>query len=308
MDLAGVSQSGAAGDASDTDGQPKGRASGKRASQTSYNSHDANCSIERFFDFAQNDEDVTPLEERIGYKFRNSLLLAEALTHPSLGHEAQRYHLDYQRLEFLGDAVLQLVITEYLFRNFRGEAEGQLTKLRSRLVSREALRMHGATLDLGRYIMMGRGEEASGGRDRTSTLADAFEALIGALYLDGGLDVAKNFILTQTRADLEELAEKPVDINPKGDLQELLQSISPHSPVYELISQTGPEHEKTFVSQVVWDGVVLGQGIGRSKKQAETAAALEALKLKRWEKSRDLTRLDDPGSREDRYGPESIRD
>ena len=227
---------------------------------------------------------MTPLEERIGYKFRNSLLLAEALTHPSLGHEAQRYHFDYQRLEFLGDAVLQLVITEYLFSNFQGEAEGQLTKLRSRLVSRDALRTHAAALDLGHYILVGRGEEASGGRERTSTLADAFEALIGALYLDGGLDVAKNFILTQTRADLAKLAEEPVDFNPKGDLQELLQSISPRSPVYELVSQSGPEHEKTFVSQVVWEGIVLGQGNGRSKKQAETAAALEALQSKRWEK------------------------
>ena len=228
--------------------------------------------------------DVTPLEERIGYKFRNSLLLAEALTHPSLGHEAQRYHFDYQRLEFLGDAVLQLVITEYLFSYFQVEAEGQLTKLRSRLVSRDALRTHAAALDLGRYILMGRGEEASGGRERTSTLADAFEALIGALYLDGGLEVAKNFILTQTRADLAKLAEEPVDFNPKGNLQELLQSISPHSPVYELVSQSGPEHEKTFVSRVVWEGIVLGQGTGRSKKQAETAAALEALQSRRWEK------------------------
>ena len=240
-----------------------------------------------FCEVAKNDRDVTPLEERIGYKFRNPLLLAEALTHPSLGHEAQRYHFDYQRLEFLGDAVLQLVITEYLFRNFRVEAEGQLTKLRSRLVSREALKMHAVTLDLGRYILMGRGEEASGGRERTSTLADAFEALIGALYLDGGLEAAKKFILTQTRADLDSLAEKPVDINPKGDLQELLQSISPHSPIYELVSESGPEHEKTFVSQVVWEGIVLGQGSGRSKKQAETVAALEALQLKRWEKERE---------------------
>ena len=231
---------------------------------------------------------MTPLEERIGYKFRNSLLLAEALTHPSLGHETQRYHFDYQRLEFLGDAVLQLVITEYLFRHFGGEAEGQLTKLRSRLVSREALRMHAATLDLGRYLLMGRGEETSGGRERTSTLADAFEALIGAIYLDGGLDAAKEFILTQTRTDLEQLAEKPVDINPKGHLQELLQSISPSSPIYELVSQSGPEHEKTFVSQVVWEGIVLGQGSGRSKKQAETAAALEAMQLKRWEKKTDV--------------------
>jgi ribonuclease III len=226
---------------------------------------------------------VTPLEERIGYKFRNSLLLAEALTHPSLGHEAQRYHFDYQRMEFLGDAVLQLVITEYLFSHFQAEAEGQLTKLRSRLVSRDALRRHAAALDLGHYILMGRGEEASGGRDRTSTLADAFEALIGALYLDGGLDVAKDFILTQTRDDLAKLTEEPVDFNPKGDLQELLQSISPRSPIYELVSQSGPEHEKTFVSEVLWEGIVLGHGTGRSKKQAETAAALEALQLKRWE-------------------------
>ena len=227
---------------------------------------------------------MTPLEESIGYKFRNSLLLAEALTHPSLGHETQRYHFDYQRLEFLGDAVLQLVITEHLFRNFRVEAEGQLTKLRSRLVSRDALKTHAAALDLGRYILMGRGEETSGGRERTSTLADTFEALIGALYLDGGLEVAKNFILAQTRGDLEKLAEEPVDINPKGDLQEFLQSISPRSPIYELVSQSGPEHEKTFISQVVWEGIVLGQGSGRSKKQAETAAALEALNSRRWEK------------------------
>ena len=232
---------------------------------------------------------MTPLEERIEYKFRNSLLLAEALTHPSLAHEAQRYHFDYQRLEFLGDAVLQLVVTEYLFSHFQAEAEGQLTKLRSRLVSRDALRMHAAALDLGRYILMGRGEEASGGRERTSTLADAFEALIGALYLDGGLNVAKNFILTQTRADLAKLAEEPVDFNPKGDLQELLQSISPRSPLYELVSQSGPEHEKTFVSEVLWEGIVLGEGTGRSKKQAETAAALEALQLKRWEKSPEAT-------------------
>ena len=228
---------------------------------------------------------MSPIEERIGYKFRNSLLLAEALTHPSLAHETQRYHFDNQRLEFLGDAVLQLVISEYLFRHFGGEAEGQLTKLRSRLVSRETLRMHAAALDLGRYLLMGRGEETSGGRERTSTLADAFEALIGAIYLDGGLDTAKEFILAQARSDLAQLAEEPIEINPKGHLQELLQSISPRSPVYELISQSGPEHEKTFVVQAVWEGMVLGQGSGRSKKQAETAAALEAMKLKHWEKN-----------------------
>ena len=158
------------------------------------------------------------------------------------------------------DAILQLVITEYLYGHFRSEAEGQLTKLRSRLVSREALKGHALALDLGSYLMMGRGEEASGGRERGSTLADAYEALIGAIYLDSDLATAKKFILAQARADLDLLAEAPIDINPKGQLQELLQSISPRSPVYELISQSGPEHEKTFVVQAngtkswkVWD-------------------------------------------------------
>jgi ribonuclease-3 len=227
---------------------------------------------------------VHPLEERIGYKFRNPLLLAEALTHPSLGHETQQRHFDNQRLEFLGDAILQLVITEKLFQNFHDAPEGQLTKLRSRLVSRDSLKTYAIALDLGRFLMMGRGEEASGGRSRTSTLADAYEALIGAIYLDGDLDQARKFILAQAHSDLAEIAEAPVDINPKGQLQELLQSISPQSPVYKTISQSGPEHAKTFVVEVIWEKKVLGEGSGRSKKQAETAAAIQALELKRWKK------------------------
>src|SRR5437016_13278014 len=168
---------------------------------------------------------VSPLEERIGYKFRNSLFLAEALTHPSLGHETQRHHFDNQRLEFLGDAVLQLVITEHLFQHFGAEAEGQLTKLRSRLVSRETLKTYAAALDLGRYLLMGRGEEASGGRERTSTLTDAFEALIGALYLDGGLDTARKFILAQDRAALSQLEEKPIESTQTCRLRVLFDSI-----------------------------------------------------------------------------------
>jgi len=235
---------------------------------------------------------VHPLEERIGYKFRNPLLLAEALTHPSLGHETQQRHFDNQRLEFLGDAILQLVTTEYLFGHFGDQPEGQLTKLRSRLVSRDALKAHAAALDLGQFLLMGRGEEASGGRSRVSTLADAFEALIGAIYLDGGLEVTKTFILVQARADLTRLAEEPVDVNPKGYLQELLQSISPRSPLYELVSQSGPEHDKRFVVRVVWEGIVLGKGRGRSKKQAETAAAEEAMQLKHWKKAKRLGKID----------------
>src|SRR4051794_20858563 len=227
---------------------------------------------------------VNPLEERIGYKFRNPLLLAEALTHPSLRHETHRSHFDNQRLEFLGDAVLQLVMTEHLYGCFTTEAEGKLTKFRARLVSREALAGHAAAMELGTYLMMGRGEEASGGRSRNSTLADAFEALVGAIYLDSDLLTARRFILEQAAADLAQLVEQPEDINPKGQLQELLQAISPRSPVYEVISQTGPEHSKTFVVRAAWEGIELGQGSGKSKKQAETAAAIEAMREKRWEK------------------------
>jgi ribonuclease III len=226
---------------------------------------------------------MNPLEERIGYKFRNSLLLAEALTHPSVGHETQRHHFNNQRLEFLGDAILQLVITEYLYQHFSAEAEGQLTKLRSRLVSRESLRVRAAALDLGQYLMIGRGEEASGGRRRASTLADAYEALIGAVYLDSDLETARQFILTQSKPDLEQIHQAPVDINPKGHLQELLQSISPSSPCYETVSESGPEHDKTFVVRCEWEGMILGEGSGRSKKQAETAAAADAMKRKVWE-------------------------
>src|SRR5438128_2638566 len=131
---------------------------------------------------------MTPLEKRIGYKFRNSLLLAEALTHPSLSYETQRHHFDNQRLEFLGDAVLQLVVTEHLFELFPQCPEGQLTKMRSRLVSREGLKVHAVSIGLGHHLMMGRGEESSGGRSRGSVLADAFEALVGAMYLDGGIE------------------------------------------------------------------------------------------------------------------------
>jgi ribonuclease III len=226
---------------------------------------------------------MNPLEQRTGYKFRNSLLLAEALTHPSLGHETQRHHFDNQRLEFLGDAILQLIFTEHLYRLFPHFSEGQLTKLRSRLVSREGLKVHAINIGLGTYLMMGRGEEASGGRQRASILADAFEALVGAIYLDSNLEVVRRFVLEEAQSDIQRLTQQPLEVNPKGQLQEILQAISPKSPIYEIVSQTGPEHQKKFVAKVVWDGVELGSGEGSSKKQAETAAALTALKAKKWE-------------------------
>jgi ribonuclease-3 len=228
---------------------------------------------------------MNPLEQRIGYKFRNSLLLAEALTHPSLGHETQRHHFDNQRLEFLGDAVLQVIFTEHLFRLFPHFSEGQLTKLRSRLVSREGLKVHAISIGLGTYLMMGRGEEASGGRQRASILADAFEALVGAMYLDSNIEVVRRFVLDEALQDIQRLTHQPLEVNPKGQLQEILQAISPKSPIYEIVSQTGPDHQKLFVAKVIWDGLELGSGEGSSKKQAETSAALSALKAKIWETS-----------------------
>jgi ribonuclease-3 len=224
-------------------------------------------------------------EERIKYKFRNSLLLAEALTHPSLGHETHRRHFDNQRLEFLGDAVLQLIFTEHLYQLFPHYSEGQLTKLRARMVSRDGLQLHASKLALGDYLLMGKGEEMSGGRTRPSTLADAFEALMGAIYLDSGFESVRDFVLNLAAPDLENLRISPMDVNPKGQLQEILQSIAAVSPEYCVMSESGPEHDKRFVSCVKWQGIELGTGEGKSKKAAEMEAAIDALKKKIWLKA-----------------------
>jgi ribonuclease-3 len=225
---------------------------------------------------------MSPLEERIRYKFRNSLLLAEALTHPSLGYETQRHHFDNQRLEFLGDAVLQLVFTEHLFNLFPNFSEGQLTKMRSRLVSREGLKVHAVSIGLGHFLMMGKGEESSGGRVRASALADAFEALVGAMYLDGGYEAVRRFMLEEAQPDIENLRLEPMDVNPKGKLQEILQSIAPQSPKYSIAAQAGPEHSKEFTAVVTWQGKELGRGQGASKKEAHIAAALDSLQRESW--------------------------
>jgi ribonuclease-3 len=228
---------------------------------------------------------MNPLEQRLDYKFRNPLLLAEALTHPSLGYETQRHHFDNQRLEFLGDAVLQLIYTEFLFDTYPEFPEGELTKLRARLVSREGLRINADALDLGKYLMMGRGEEATGGRSRASSLADAYEALMGALYLDSDYVTVRRIVLTETRERLENLSLEDGNANPKGRLQEILQAIAPLSPSYEIVEQSGPEHLKQFVSRILWEGRELGRGSGSSKKEAETQAARMALQKRFWDLS-----------------------
>ena len=232
---------------------------------------------------------MNPLEERMGYKFRNGLLLAEALTHPSISLERKDYPFDNQRLEFLGDAVIQVVVTEHLFQMFPDFSEGRMTKLRTRIVSRMALRERAIALDLGSFLMMGRGEESSGGRERASNIADAFEAVVGAIYLDGGFEASRIFLLRQMEEVFADLASQPEEINPKGFLQEKLQFIAPNAPEYELLSQTGPEHSKRFVCRVMWNGQELARGEGLSKKEAQVAAAESALELRPWEKRRKAT-------------------
>lgn len=222
------------------------------------------------------------IEERIGYKFTNSLLLAEALTHPSLAYESKRPHFDNQRLEYLGDAVIQLILTDELFRLFPSFSEGRLTKLRSRLVSRSALCRYAHKIDLGEYLLLGKGESASGGRKRPSNLADAIEALAGAIYLDGGIGKAREFLLNNFSEFIEQIVDEPEENNPKGELQEQLQSIAPTSPSYSIVSQEGPDHSKSFVAEVTWEGTILGRGTGKSKKEAETQAAANALENESW--------------------------
>jgi ribonuclease-3 len=223
------------------------------------------------------------IEVKLAYKFRNPLLLAEALTHPSLAYESQKAHFDNQRLEFLGDAVLQLVLTEHLFRQFPDSPEGRMTKLRAQLVSRQALAQFATKLGLGHYILLGKGEEASGGRKRSSTLADALEALVGAIYLDSGYNSARDLVLRLFQEGIGTVAQSNEDGNPKGSLQEILQSLGQEAPRYVITGESGPDHRKVFHAQVSWRDVVLAQGRGKSKKEAEIRAALEALRKKRWQ-------------------------
>lgn len=201
-----------------------------------------------------------------------------ALTHPSVAHEqgpGVTVHHN-QRLEFLGDAVLQLVLTRELYMKFPGFGEGPLTKARAQLVNRRMLAEHGKRLEIGQYLQLSKGEELSGGRDRQSSLADAYEAVVGALFLDSNYDVAREFILREFH-DSFNLHALPTIENPKGELQELLQAATNEAPQYALDSMTGPDHDRVFVCTVHHRGVELGRGSGKNKKEAESQAALMAL-------------------------------
>jgi len=221
---------------------------------------------------------LAELQARLGHQFQDGNLLRLALTHPSIAHELNQPAAHNQRLEFLGDAVLGLVLAAEFYERFPGADEGLLTKSRAKLVNASCLAAHGRALGLGAHLVLSRGEESTGGRERSSALADAFEALLGAVFLDGGLAAARDFVLREFVSDFETLAEPAGIENPKGELQELLQSRSPQPPEYQLIAASGADHDRDFECAVLHDGVELARGFGKSKKAAESDAALAALK------------------------------
>lgn len=221
---------------------------------------------------------MSPYQElKLGYTFRDWELLKLALTHPSVAHEQGTPMQTNQRLEFLGDAVLQLVLTRDLYEKFPAFDEGPLTKARAKLVNRQTLAEHGLALNLGAYLLLSRGEETHGGRERPSALADAYEALVGAIFLDGGFEIAREFILREFSGDLGGLTVIPTMENPKGELQEMLQAVSSEAPQYNVVSASGPDHDRIFECTVAHGGVELARGRGKSKKAAESEAALAAL-------------------------------
>ncbi len=217
------------------------------------------------------------LETRIQYQFHNRALLQEALTHPSTQRQQRARHADNQRLEFLGDAVLQLVLSETLYQRLPDNDEGLMTKLRTRLVSAQPLANMARAIGLGEFLWLGKSEESAGGRERDSILSDALEALMGAIYLDGSFDAAQRFVLHVADAELKTVMDKPVDINPKGELQELLEGKLGSSPTYLIVQEDGPPHKRIYQAAAFWTSIELGNGKGFSKKEAEIKAASAAL-------------------------------
>lgn len=215
------------------------------------------------------------LQDKIGYRFQNTDLLKQALTHSSFANEQKINKLkDYERLEFLGDAVLELVSSEFLFREKPQMPEGQLTKLRASMVCEPALAYCAKDIDLGSYILLGRGEEYTGGRYRSSITSDVMEAIIGAIFLDGGIENAKKHIYRFILSDLE---NKILFLDSKTILQEEIQKKKDAQLRYELIGESGPDHNKQFTVDAYLNDVLIGSGTGRTKKAAEQQAAYEAL-------------------------------
>ena len=223
------------------------------------------------------------LEKTIGYSFKDKTLLKRAMTHSSYANEQRINKLgDYERLEFLGDAVLELVSSEFFYNKYPDLPEGKLTKIRSSNVCEPALAYCAREFELDKYILLGKGEEHTGGRKRDSIISDVCEALIGALYLDGGMKVAHDFIHRFILTDLE---NKTLFLDSKSVLQEMTQAADHTSLEYRLVSEAGPDHDKEFTVEVFVGGKRSGKGVGKTKKSAEQKAAYEAImKLRNKEK------------------------
>lgn len=223
----------------------------------------------------QDKYNLKALEERIGYRFGNQDLLKQAITHSSFINEQKINKTeDYERLEFLGDAVLELASSEFLFHEHEKLSEGELTKLRASMVCEPALAFCARDLELGCFIRLGKGEELTGGRERESITSDVMEAVIGAIYLDGGMEPARKFI---NRFILSDLENKRLFYDSKSRLQELIQGTLKKEFHYELLDESGPEHSKVFKVEIIMEDKSLGRGLGRTKKAAEQQAAYEAL-------------------------------
>ena len=221
---------------------------------------------------------MKPLEENLRYEFKNKKLLINALTHSSYANEARDGVSSNERLEFLGDSVLSIVVSEYIYKEFNNLPEGELTKLRASLVCEKSLCQFSRELELGKYLRLGKGEDKGGGRERDSILADAFEAVLAAMYLDGGFNVAKNHVMRFIKNELKHTDDE-VFKDYKTALQEIIQKNPEESVTYILTKETGPDHDKVFEVEVRLNSNTIGKGVGKNKKQAEQSAAKEALRL-----------------------------
>lgn len=223
------------------------------------------------------EQSISALEDTIQYHFKDKSLLVTALTHSSYANERRPSKdgktVNNERLEFLGDAVLEIISSDFLYHRYEKEPEGSLTKMRASLVCEPALARVAAEIGLPSFILLGKGETKTGGRNRPSIMADALEAMIGALYLDGGMEAASAFIRLFMLSDID---KRMLFVDCKTMLQEFLQARS-EEPVYRLIDESGPAHHKLFVVEVLLNGVPIGCGRGRSKKSAQQEAAKEAL-------------------------------
>ncbi len=219
------------------------------------------------------------IERRLGYRFRDPERLRQALTHRSVLQEmSEERSYANEQLEFLGDAVLELVVVDHIFRRFPQKNEGDLSKIKSMVVSGQSLEKISRRLHLGEYIIMSENEERNGGRTRLSILEDAFEAVVAAIYLDGGRRAAERFVKRNLIPVIDEVVDEKLDTNFKSQLLEYAQSNNGHTPVYSTISERGPDHEKVFVVEVSLNNRILARGEGKSKKAAQQEAARKALK------------------------------